>query len=561
LRRTIPPDNGGQSIRAITLASSNIDDDSRKVYWLITGLALLVLVIACANLASVQLARAFSRGHEMAVRAALGAGRFTLMRPLLTESFLLSAIGGSGGVLLAYWTNRVITVLSPGSDAIPLDARVIAFSVVAALVTALFFGLAPAWLASRISTADALKDGTRGSTGSRTQRRLKSLLVVGQLALALVLVSAAVSFGVAVQQSLQRDFGWKPGRLITGSVSLPYALFKDAAGEREFTRSFQTKVGQIPGVTRVSVAHWVPIFDYFSPEKMFVEGEAPSAPGHEPIAVTNSIDANFLGILDIPLKEGRNFPPDVKADSPPLVIVNETAARRFWPGRSPLGKRVRFAADAPWAEIIGVAGDVRMAANVGQPVSRLQVYRALNQAPDRYYSFIVESALPIDSLEKPIRKAISDIHVDIMVQQLGRIDQILRSALSGNNFMIVTLSAFALVGLLISLIGLYGVMMQLTVQRIREIGVRLAIGADQFAIVRLILVQGAWLIAGGLMVGLGGVFAVNHLYRQTMPELQLPGASSQIGIAAALTLVGLLACYLPARRASRVDPAIVLRAE
>jgi putative ABC transport system permease protein len=164
-------------------------------------------------------------------------------------------------------------------------------------------------------------------------------------------------------------------------------------------------------------------------------------------------------------------------------------------------------------------------------------------------------------LEKPIRKAISDIHVDIMVQQFGTIDQILRSALSGDNFMIVTLSAFALVGLLISLIGLYGVMMQLTVQRTREIGVRLAIGADRFAIIWLILVQGAWLIAGGLMVGLGGVFAVNHLYQQTMPELQLPGASSQIGIAVVLTFVGLLACYLPARRASRVDPAIVLRAE
>jgi ABC-type antimicrobial peptide transport system permease subunit len=164
-------------------------------------------------------------------------------------------------------------------------------------------------------------------------------------------------------------------------------------------------------------------------------------------------------------------------------------------------------------------------------------------------------------LEKPIRKAISDIHVDIMVQQLGTIDQILRSTFSGNNFMIITLSAFALAGLLIALIGLYGVMMQLTVQRHREIGVRLALGADQRAIVKLILSQGGRLIVGGLVVGLGGVFAVNHLYRMTMPELPLPGAPWQLGLALALAFVGLLACYLPARRASRVDPAIVLRAE
>jgi predicted permease len=202
-----PTDNGGQSIRVIPLASSNIDDDARKVYWLITGLALLVLVIACANLASVQLARAFGRSHEMAVRAALGASRFALMKPLLTESFLLSAIGGSGGVLLAFWTNRAITAFYPGSDAIPLDPHVILFAAVAALLTGLTFGLAPAWLASRISTADALKETARGSTGSRAQRRLKSSLIVGQLALALVLVSAAVSFSVGVRHSLQRDFG------------------------------------------------------------------------------------------------------------------------------------------------------------------------------------------------------------------------------------------------------------------------------------------------------------------------------------------------------------------
>lgn len=376
-----------------------------------------------------------------------------------------------------------------------------------------------------------------------------------------MLVSAAVSFRVAVQHSLEHDFGWKPGRLITGFVSLPYALYKDEAGQREFPRSLRTAISQMPGVTRVAVSRWMPIYEYSSPEKLFVEGQAPPPPGQEPLAMTNGIDGSYLELLGIPLKEGRNFPADVKAGSPPLVIVNDTVARWFWPGQSAVGKRLRFAADAPWAEIIGVVGDVRMAGNFSRPASRFQIYRALEQAPNNYYSFVVESVLPDEVLEKPIRKAIAAIHPDIMVQQLGAIDRILHSIIAGNNFLIITLSAFAVAGLLIAMIGLYGVMMQLTVQRYREIGVRLALGADQGAIVRLVLAQGGWLLVGGLLVGLCGALAVNRVYGLTMPELPLPGIQWQLGIALVLSAVGLLACFLPARRASRVDPAIVLRAE
>jgi len=236
-------------------------------------------------------------------------------------------------------------------------------------------------------------------------------------------------------------------------------------------------------------------------------------------------------------------------------------ARRYWPGQSAIGKRVRFTDKEGWHEVIGVVGDISIATNFDAPPTRMQVYWGLQEEGGIWYNFMLKSTLPAETLVQPIRRAIGEINPDLLVSSIGGVPQMLESMLAGNNLMIITLGSFAFIGLLIALIGLYGVVSQLTQQRIREIGIRMALGADYRSVVTMILSQGAVLIACGLAGGLAGSYAVSAVYRQTMPELRLPGADLQVGIAALLCAAGLVACYFPARRAGRVNPVDALRAE
>jgi putative ABC transport system permease protein len=556
-----PAENAHDNFNVTDLGSSFVDSNSRKLYWLITGLAASVLAIACANLASVQLARAFSRSHEFSVRAALGASRLALMGPLLVESAILSLGGWVLGVVLAYWTNHLISHFFTGSFEIPMDGLVVTFACLAALLTGLTFGLAPAWLASRVSIGDALKEGSRGSTSSRLQQRLKYVLIVGQLAFALVLVSAALSFGVAVKQSLKRDLGWKTANLVAGVTVLPWTPAERDYTKLEFVRNLHEKLSQIPGVTQVAISSEVPLYGYPGSNNIIIEGNAPVSPGQEPPVMTSAVEAGYFSILNIPLKAGRYFPENIRTNDPAVILINETMARQYWPGQSAIGKRVRFVDSQVWNEIIGVVGDVRMNASFDNPASRLQVYRALEHAPSGFYNFILKSTLPPETFSKPVRQIVGDLNPDIMVQQIGGVDETLKQILAGNNFMIISLGSFAFVGLLIALIGLYGVITQLTIQRHREIGIRIALGADYNSVVQLILAQSGRLLLGGIIAGLAGSYAVSKLYQKTMPELQLPGVALQIGITLLLCVVGLLACYFPARRAGRIDPVVALRTE
>ena len=563
LAKDYPADNALDGLRATEFGSSFVDANTRKLYWLVTGLAGSVLLIACANLASVQLARAFSRSHEFAVRAALGASRFILMGPLLVESLLLSLGGGVLGVLLAYWTNHLVGHYFIGSFDIPMDGHVILFACVAALLTGLTFGLAPAWLASRVTTGDALKESSRGTTSGRLQQRLKYALIVGQLAFALVLVSAALSFGVAVKRSLQRDRGWQRADLASGIVSLPYEPYKPDEKKFAFLRTLQDKLNRIPGVALVSIASQAPLIGYSEEEHVVVEGAAPVLPGREPMVLSSGVDARFFPILKIPLRAGHNFPDNIRAGDPATVLVNETMARQFWPDQDAIGKRLRLVNQPGWSEVIGVVGDVSMNVGFENPPSRLRIYRASEQAPsgNGVYCLILKSTLPAEALVKPVRQAVAAIDPDVTLQQVAGVEETLKAMLAGNDLMIITLGSFAFVGLLIALIGLYGVITQLTVQRHREIGIRIALGAGNSAVIGLVLAQSGRLLFGGVIVGLAGAYGVSLLFRQTMPDLQLPGPALQIGLTGLLCTVGLLACYFPARRAGRIDPVIALRAE
>jgi len=561
LDRDHPAENGADGLRATGLGASFVDGSSRKLYWLVVVLAALVLVIACSNLASVQLARAFGRSHEFAVRAALGAGRVELMRPLLLESLLLTFAGGVLGVAVAYWANRLVTHYFTGNFEIRIDIRVLLFASLAALMTGLTFGLAPAWLASHVSTSDALKESSRGSTSGRVQRRLKFALIVGQLAMALVLVSAASSFSLAVKHFFKRDLGWQPAGLVSGILNIPFEVYKEDAKKPVLVLELKEKLGQIPGVDRVSLASSVPIYGFSSQKRIVVEGGAPFPTGQEPLAFVTSVDGGFFTTLRIPLDEGRTVPETFKQGDPNVIVVNESMARRYWPGESAIGKRVRFTDKKEWNEVIGVVGDISLATNFDTPATRLQIYQPLQAETGIWYNFILKSALPPDTLIRPIRKTIANINPDFLVEEVGGVPQMLENMLAGNNLMIIALGSFAFIGLIIAIVGLYGVISQLTQQRSREIGVRMALGADYLAVVRLVLLQGASLILVGTVLGLAGAYGVGAVYRQTMPGLRLPSGALHAGIAILLCTAGLVACYFPARRAGRIDPVIALRAE
>ncbi len=561
LDRDHPAENGLDGLRVTSLAASYIDGNDRKLYWLLVGLAGIVLVIACSNLASVQLARAFGRSHEFAVRAALGASRGDLMRPLLVESILITLAGTTLGMFFAHWSNHLVGHSSNGNSEIPIDHRVVLFASLTALISALTFGLAPAWLGTRVSTGDALKESSRGSTGGRTQRRLKYSLIVGQLALALVLVSAALSFGLAVRSFFKRDLGWQPAGLFTGVLNIPYERYKEDSKKIVLVRALLNKLGQIPGVSRASISEMVPIYGSPTQKRIVVEGAESALAGQEPLAFLSAVDGGFFTTLGMPLKEGRFLSEMFKEGDPRVVVINATMARRYWPGQSAIGKRIKFADETQWSEVIGVVGDVVMASGFTTPATNLQIYCGLQQQLGIWYNFVLKSSLLSEALLKPARQAISDVDPDIMIQQIGGVQQLFEDVLAGNNLMIITLGAFAFIGLLIAIIGLYGVISQLTMQRSREIGVRFALGADYAAILKLILLQGGRLIVCGIAVGLLGAYGVSLIFLQTMPELRLPGVGLQVGITLLLCVVGLLACYFPARRAGRINPVIALRAE
>jgi putative ABC transport system permease protein len=557
-----PADNGLDGLRVTHLAGSDVDSNAKTLYWLAVGLSTLVLLIACSNLAGLTLTRAHARVYEYAVRSALGASRFNLMALFLVESLALTLAGGVLGVLLGFWANHFISHYFWGGFPIPLDGRVLLFAFFVTLLTGISFAAAPAWIASNISTSDALKEISRGNTADSRQHRLRSILIIGQLASALVLVSSASSFGIAVSQSLKRGLGWQPSGLFSGFVStLDRPKYKSEAQEREFAAKLRNKLSQIPGVTEVSVSSESPLYGYFIPKGIVVEGFPPVPVGREQPVLSVSVDSEYFRILGIPIRAGQQFPASVKAGDPRLVVINEAMARQYWPGQNPIGKRIRFADEDIWNEVIGVAGDVRMARNFDIPYSRIQIYRAFEQVHHDHHTFILKSVLPPESLFASARQVVAGIDPDIMLEAAGSVEGNMQNTLSEDKLIIFSLGAFATVGLLIALIGLYTVINQLTLQRGREIGIRIALGASDLAVLRLVFLQGIRLILFGLVFGLFGAYGVERIFRHAMPELHLPGASVEVMIASLLCLAGLIATYLPARAAGRIDPLVALRAE
>lgn len=570
LARDHPDKNAQTSLRLVPLQASSSDETSRRVTWMTMGLAAFVLLIACANLANLQFARGAGRAHEYAIRTALGVQRGRLIRQLLTESLLLAFTGGIFGIVLALWCNSVlgkqIIVAGQSGLALPLDLSVLVFALAISILTGVAFGLAPAWTASRTEVSQNLKQSARSATPDRSQHRLRYALIVAEIAMALVLLTGAGLFLGGLHRFTHRDPGWRVEGLLTGHITLPNSRYARNNGRQIFFERLIERLAALPGVELAALAWSLPIEGFSSTRRVVMDGQPEPPTGQEPLAYYQGISPGYFETLGIRLLQGRAFAStDNGTNSPAVVIINETMARAFWPSESPLGKRLAF--NQPQTgfergiEVVGVVRDVRFSANLAQPETRLQAYRPIAQAVQTHVSVVIRCSTRPDALTGPFRRAVSELDAQLPVYEISTARQAGEHLLANYSLISKLLGGFALLGLLLAALGIYGVIANFVGERIGEIGIRFALGAQTRDVLWLVLRLGLRLGFAGLWIGLLGAYATERMLLSAVPELPSPDAIVFSAIALILIAVALLACWLPALRAAKVDPIVALRHE
>jgi predicted permease len=559
LETEYPAPNQGRTTTLRPLTTATIFPGVREA--LVLGGAVLmvivglVLLIACSNVANLLLARATARTQEIAVRLALGANRSRLVRQLMTENVLLSLIGGALGVLVAVWSLRVIwstrPALAPQNFVEPrLDATVLAFTLGISVVTGVVFGLAPAIQSSRASVVGALKDNTRSAGRRRRTFGLGNLLIVGQVALSLVALITAALFLRSSQAASHIDPGFDSEHVAVMTVTPGQQGYEQARGE-QFYRDVLTAVRAVPGVTAASWGTNLPLFGFVQ-RSLFVEGRESLPPV---LTTTIDVDAGYFDTTSIALLKGRDFR-EADRTGPPVAIVNDTMARRYWPNSDAVGKRFRFYVEQEYREIIGVVKTVKYATLGEDP--QPAAYRPLQQAYSDTAVLYVRAARDPAAIIEPVRRVIHQHDPRIPVQNAQVVKDVISQSLWAVNLAAGLLGVFGLLALVLACVGLYGVMSYSVGQRTREIGLRMALGAGRRDVLGLVLRQGLTLVGAGVVLGVAGAFAASRLVRTLL--FQSPSDPlSFIGASGALVAVAVLASLVPARRASRVDPVITLR--
>ncbi len=522
----------------------------------------LVLLLACANLANLLLARATERRREMAVRLALGAKRFQLVRQLLIESVLLACGGGILGCLLAWWLTGLATAYKPPMDvpanfALHLDRRVLLFAFVLSIVTGVVFGLLPALQATKTNLVSALKD--EASFGTYRSSWWKNGLIVFQVALSLVLLIGGGLMLRSLQHTETVPLGFEPNNAIAVSFDLRLQGY-DAAQGREAEKRLLERVRALPGVKAAGIADMIPVDLHFTSSSIFIEGQSLERTVNTPRAFSNRVTPGYFGAMQTRIVQGREFVEQDNEQAPRVVIVNETFARRFWPNESPLTKRFRIGgAESPLLEIIGVAQDGKYAGLNEDPKSF--VYRPLWQARLSSSSLIVRAETEPQSLIAAVRRELQQLDPNLPIASTKTMTENLSFALLPARLAASVLGSFGLLALALAAIGLYGVMSYSVLRRTRELGIRLALGAQVKDIHRLVMGHGINLVLLGVGIGLVVSFAVMRLLKNLLFGVSATDPLTFIIVGAVLLMVALLACYLPARRATKVDPLTALRHE
>lgn len=554
--------NQNESLRLAPLQRSASSSVARTVMWFTFALAGIVLLIACANLANLQLARSTARMREHSVRAAIGAGRLRLVRQSMTESLALAALGGALSLLLAYgaieFIDRRLFASLPGAS-VSVDFTVFGFAFLVSVLTGVLFGTVPAWLASRADVNLALKESPRGST-SGSHHRLRYALIVGEVAFAVILLSGAGLFLRGLQRFETLDPGWRPDGLLTGQLGLQGQRYQ-APGQRTlFFQQLEERLRSIPGVQRVALSNSMPIWSFNSSGGVFIEGQPEPEQGKLPEVFFDQVSHGYFETLGLRLIAGRTFEFTDVAGNTEVVIINDTMARRFWPNENPLGKRIRRTLNPPtWLEVIGVVSDISFPANLAEPYTRLQAFRPLTQAAVPFVNVTVRTTGAPDELAQPMQRALADLDPTLALHRLRTARALVNDGLGNVSLLGTLLGSFAALGLALAAIGIYGVTSYSVVQRKGELGIRMALGAQARDVLWLILSTGAGVIALGALIGSAGALAVARLLSATIPTLPSRDPAALVALILSLVLIALVACFVPAGRATRVDPLMALR--
>ncbi|MEJ7576813.1 MAG: ABC transporter permease [Pyrinomonadaceae bacterium] len=564
LGQQYPETSGGWSAR-LTGLQEWTTRGVRTSLLLLLGAVGFVLLIACANVANLLLARASARRKEIALRTALGAGRRRIIRQLLTESLLLACLGGVVGLALSLFLTDLLVAISPADvprlDEIGLDARVLGFTVGVVCLVGLLFGLAPALQASKTNLNDALKEGGRSSTEGRGRNRVRALLVVSEIALSLLLLIGA---GLLIKSFvLLRDVnpGFDAENVLTMRIGLPAARYAEPQQKANFFRELTERVNVLPGVEAAGATVSLPLGgSNFSVGRAFVrEGR--------PLATENSLDADYFvatpdyfRTMRIPVKTGRLFTERDTVETPPVVVINETLARRVFPGEDPIGKRLTVWRDEKFArEIIGIVSDVKSSRLDAETNS--QIYVPYAQDAWGGLSLAVRTKGEPETLAAGVREAVRALDKNLPGYDIKTMDDVLSASVANNRLVVLLFGVFAMFALLLASIGIYGVIAYSVAQRTHEIGIRIALGAQAKDVLHLVVGQGMRLVVLGVGLGLIGAFVVTRLLVSLLYSVSATDPLVYAGVAVLLTIIALLACYIPARRAMRVDPMVALRYE
>jgi len=560
LAEQYPGSNAGWSTNVFPMQEYEVRDIKSGLIFLLGAVA-LVLLIACANVANLLLARSTARQKEMAIRSALGASRWRVVRQLLTESVLLALLGGGVGLLLAFWGMESLLALAPEDlpriKDVALDARVLGFTLVVTLMTGVIFGLAPALQASSPNLNETLKEAGRGTTAGR--HRVRNSLVIVEVALALMLL---ICSGLMIRSfiRLQRvNPGFNPNNALVVNIALPGRKYPNSDHHLAFFSQLVERTSALPGVVAAGLTQSLPIQgDYLL--GFNIQGRPPAPPGEDKSTNYYAVTPGYFKAMGIPLLRGRLFTEQDNNNAARVAIINETMARQYFPDEDPIGKGISVTQGPErFREIVGIVGDVKQY-GLAQP-STLQTYDPYLQMPFSGVTLVVRTENNPASLSGAIRSEVLAIDREQPVSRIRTLDQIISGSVQQQRFLMLLLGVFAAVALILAAVGLYGVMSYAVTQRTHEIGIRMALGANAGNVLRLVVGHGMMLAMIGVAIGLAGAFAVTRLMATLLFSVSTTDPVTFAGISVLLTGVALVACLGPAHRATRVDPMVALRHE
>ena len=566
IQKELPLGSIGFTLNTIPLHQHMVGAIRKPLLVLLATVA-FVLLIACANIANLLLARATARQKEIAICAALGAARRRIIGQLLTESLLLSLTGGVIGLLLAVWGNSLLVSLIPREvpriNDVNVDARILLFTLGISIVTGLIFGLVPALQASRFDLNQSLKEGVRGVSAGSGQNRFRGLLVVSEIAMALVLLIGATLLMKSFMRLLDVKPGFNPDHVLTLDVQLPDVApsrYESREAQAAFFQQLMTRLRSVPGVENAGAVLSLPLSGAYEGTDVILEGqEGDGFDGHRPNADYTIVTPEYFSTLQIPLLQGRYFTAQDNQNAPLVIIVNDTFAARIWPGENPIGKRFRPGMEEKQREVVGVVATIKQLTLDSD--ARSGMYMPHLQAPTAGLTVLVRTRGEPLSIATAVRQEVRALDKDVPVAQVQTMEKVLGASVAQPRFSMLLVGLFAALALVLSAVGIYGVMAYAVSRRAHEIGVRMALGAGANQVLKLVLKDGMTLAFVGIAVGLLGAFALTRLMASLLFGIGAKDPVTFVSVSAFLAFVAFIACYIPARRATKVDPLIALRNE